>query len=199
MKKIIWLLFILTLVMANFNFVYSDEIDEKRVFIANEEQLAIMNSLINQNLSTGEVFSIVCPEFLETVKNKDILFKDPFDKDVNLDINYNSIGQFSYTPHGCKITNYGNSIKFWAYIGTQFIRPYMNMEVHLYSRDTGDLAAYTWAEDVNVSDIEAIGYADPPTGTYYAWSQAKWIVDDSGHWAVSNALSLDMYYHNPYQ
>ncbi len=199
MKKIICFLLILTIFTANFNLIFADEIDTKRVFIANEEQLAIMNSLVNQNLTTGEVFSIVCPEFLENVKYKDILFNDPFDKNINLDVNYNVIKPLSETPHGCKITNYGNSIKFWSYIGTHFIRPYMNMEVHLYSRDTGDLASYTWAEDVNVSYIEAIGYADPPTGTYYSWAQAKWIVDEGGHWAVSNAMSSDMYYHNPYQ
>ena len=197
MKKIISFLLVVTMVTANFTFAFADEIDEKSVFVANEEQLAIMNSLVNQNLTTGEVFSIVCPEFLESVKYKDILFNDPFDKNINLDVNV--IEPLSDTPHGCKITNYGNSIKFWSYIGTQFIRPYMNMEVRLYSRDTGDLAAYTWAEDEDVSDIEAIGYADPPTGTYYAWAQAKWVIDEEGHWAVSNATSLDMYYNNPYQ
>lgn len=208
MNKIISVILILIIIFGNQTFVFAETTNldyvnstDNNFFVANKEQLKLMNSLINKGLTTGEVFSIVCPDFLDKVKNKNALFNDPFDKDVNPDKYIsNLMSSLASIPHYTKITNYGNSIKFWSAIDTQYIRPYMNMEVRLYSRSTGEISAYAWAEKENVSGISCTGIADPSDGTYYCWAQAKWLRDSTcGCWFASNATCNDMYYNNPYQ
>ncbi len=203
MKKLVSILVILTMIVGNGTFALAETTNTNgfdstvnNTFVASEEQVELMNSLVNQNLTTGEVFSIVCPDFLAKIDNKNALFNDPFDKDTNSDKNI----PLASIPHYAKITNYGGSIKFWSGIDTQYIRPYMNMEIRLYSRATGKIAAYAWAEEENVSGISCTAIADPPDGTYFCWSQAKWAnVTIDGDWSVSNATSTDMYYNNPYE
>ncbi|MDD4780225.1 MAG: hypothetical protein PHT02_06355 [Tissierellia bacterium] len=196
MKKVISILLIMLMVTSINTFAFSEMNVKENVFIANDEQLIIINELVNKNLSMGEVFSIVCPEFLEKLESKDMLYDEPFDKDI---INNSQEYIYASSPHVANITNYGNSIKFSSSIDTGFTRPNINIEARIYNRNTGEIGAYAWKELENSTGIDVVGIADPPTGTYYTWSQAKWIYDHTGHWETSNATSVDLYYYNPFQ
>ncbi|SHK57999.1 hypothetical protein [Paramaledivibacter caminithermalis] len=172
--------------------------EANNVFIANDQQIKKMNELMGQGLSTGEVLNIVCPEFFSKLKSKDELYREPFDKDIKNDLLNKPSNEMSIrsADWGISLSQYGDSLKFSSYRSLNYQSAYINIEVRLYNDSTGDLAAYTYGDKYDTDYLKVTGYADPPTGTYYAWSQHKW-VEGTGHWTTMNLTTTDRSYVNP--